>query len=127
MNACSHDDAGAIGASSSRGDYTQRPADRRPEPCRLLERGRAALARLERLAVDDADPGQLPGPLGIDGLRRLLLDEHVDLVEVRDVVGVHGVEVELGEVDELGRRRVGRLRQRVHLRLLHRRYPSQRT
>jgi hypothetical protein len=55
----------------------------------------------ERLALDQADGGQLAGPLGVQGLGRFFLDKVVDLLLEPEVVGMHGVEVELGPVDPL--------------------------
>jgi hypothetical protein len=55
----------------------------------------------ERLALDQADGGQLAGPLGVQGLGRFFLDKVVDLLLEPEVVGMHGVEVELGPVEPL--------------------------
>jgi hypothetical protein len=60
----------------------------------------------EPLALDQADGGQLAGPLGVQGLGRFFLDKVVDLLLEPEVVGMHGVEVELGPVDPLVGRRI---------------------
>jgi hypothetical protein len=61
----------------------------------------------------------LAGPLGVQGLGRFFLDKVVDLLIEPDVVGMHGVEVELGPVDPLVGRRILGLGQGVDRGVLH--------
>jgi hypothetical protein len=92
------------------GGVDQGPADRRRGPGRGVKGCLSPLVRRERPAVDDPDAGQLPGPLGVQGTGRLLLDDGVDLFVEGEVVGVHSVEVQIGDVHELRRRRPGGVR-----------------
>ena len=70
-------------------------------------------------ALDDPDGGQLPGALGVQRLDRLLLHELVELLVEAEVVGVDGVEAELGPVQPLVVPRSVGLDQRVDPGLLH--------
>jgi hypothetical protein len=69
--------------------------------------------------VNDPDPGELSRSFWIERRDGLLLDERIDLLEEGEVVGMHGVEVELGDVDELRRRRILRGRERIDAGLLY--------
>ena len=68
----------------------------------------------KRLPGDDPDGGELAGALGIQRRGGLVGHDRGDLLEVREVVGVHAVELGLGEVEELRGRRIVGLGQRVY-------------
>lgn len=51
--------------------------------------------------------------LGIVGVGRLVLNDGVQLLEEAEIVGMNGIELPSGEVDELLRGRIAGLRQRI--------------
>jgi hypothetical protein len=59
----------------------------------------------ERSALADPDGGEQSTSLVIDDPERLSLDDRVELVEERDIVGVDGVEFLFTQRDELHLRR----------------------
>ena len=59
--------------------------------------------RIERLALHDADGGERPHDLRIEGVRRLLLHQLVDHLEVAEVVRRNGVHHLAGAFGELHR------------------------
>ena len=95
------------------GRVRERPGGGRGERGGLGEDAPHPLVGGEGLPVHDADGGALAGAFGVQRGGRFLLDEGVDLVVERVVVGVDGVEVPVAdlEVGHLGW--VVGLRQRV--------------
>ena len=72
----------------------------------------------ERCALLDADGGQQSQRFGIDGVGRLFLDDLVHLLEERGIHRVDGVEGLAGHVDEVRRRWIRGVRQRIDPQLL---------
>ena len=72
----------------------------------------------ERRALLDADRGQQSQRFGIDGVGRLLLDDLVHFLEERGIHRMDRVEGLAGHVDEVRRRRIRGVRQRIDPQLL---------
>ena len=92
----------------------QRPRGRAPDGGRVLEDAPHPLVRLERLALDDPDRGQLPHQLGVRAAGGLVLHHLVHQLEEAEVARRHRVERLPAPLHE---RRLGNLRRWIGLHL----------